>query len=68
MNLTQFVFEALRDFQGRPFTPVLAILMTDRANHALRGAGLNVIATIADRLNPNGTVQVSFKPKPAALS
>jgi hypothetical protein len=60
---TTIVYEALRQYEGRPFTPVLAILMTDVANKALRDAGIDVIATVGARLAPSGTVQVSFKRK-----
>jgi hypothetical protein len=62
---TRIVYQAIARYEGRPFTPVLAVLMEDVANKALRDMNIPIIAKIAPRLAAGGVLDVSFKPKPA---
>jgi hypothetical protein len=59
---TRLVYAALARYEGRPFTPVVAVLMEDAANQALRKFFPDVEVCIGGRL-VNGNVDIRFKRK-----
>lgn len=59
---TQIVYAAVARYEGRPFTPVLAVLIEDAGNKALRERMPGIHVTVAPRLNANGILDLVFRP------
>lgn len=63
---TRLVYAAIARYEGRPFTPVMAVLMEDAANKAMREFLPSVQVTIGGRLDAAGMLQIAFKNRPPA--
>lgn len=59
---TQIVYAAVARYEGRPFTPIMAVLMEDAGNKALRERMPGIHVSVAPRLNANGILDLVFRP------
>lgn len=58
---TRLVYAAVARYEGHMFTPVLAVLMEDAANKAMRQHMPGVHVSVAPRLNAQGILDLVFK-------
>lgn len=60
---TRLVYAAVARYEGHMFTPVLAVLMEDAANKAMRQYMPGIHVTVAPALNSRGILDLVFRHK-----